>query len=104
MSHEGGAQSGPPLFRRTLFASGPEWQLLHEVKEEKVGIREEIEGKQDPQTLDIPNSFMYEDREEIMMEGAEGIKAHNVIPVGGEKRIGRSKKAKTRQTRPFFDK
>ena len=64
--------------------SGLEWKLLHEVKEEKAGLHEEREDKKDPWTPDIPNSFMYADREEVMMEGAEAVKAHNII--GGDKK------------------
>ena len=41
--------------------SGPEWQLLHEVKEEKAGIQEEKEDEKDPQTPGILTSFMYAD-------------------------------------------
>ena len=58
-------------------------------------IRERREEKQDPQTPDIPNTFMHTEREEVMMEGKEGVKAHNVI--GGERKIDRSRKAKVRQ-------
>ena len=38
---------------------------------------------------------MYEGREEVRMEGEDGVKAHNVI--GGEKKIDRSKRARTKQ-------
>ena len=38
---------------------------------------------------------MYTDREEVMMGGTEGVKAHSVT--GGEKKIDRSRKTKTRQ-------
>ena len=75
--------------------SGPEWQLLHEVKKGSKDIKERKEEKQHPQTPDIPNTFMYAEREEVKMEGEDGVKAHNVI--GGETKIDRSKKAKIRQ-------
>ena len=55
-------------------------------------IRERREEKQDPQTPDIPNTFMHTEREEVMMEGKEGVKAHNIV--GGERKIDRSRKAK----------
>ena len=38
---------------------------------------------------------MHTDREDVMIEGIEGVKAHNVT--GGEKKIDRSRTAKTRQ-------
>ena len=69
--------------------------MLHEIKKGSKDIKERKEEKQDPQTPDIPNTFMYAEREEVRMEGEEGVKAHNVI--GGEKKIDRSKKAKIRQ-------
>jgi len=70
--------------------SGPELQLLHEIKKGSKDIKERKEEKQDPQMPDIPNTFMYAEREEVRMEGEEGVKAHNVI--GGERKIDRSKK------------
>ena len=75
--------------------SGPEWQLLHEVRREDKNVKERKEERQDPQEPDILNTFMYAGREEVQMEGEDGVKAHNVI--GGEKKIDRSKKARTKQ-------
>ena len=37
-------------------------------------MKERKDEKQDPQTPDIPNTFMYVEREEVRMEGEEGIK------------------------------
>ena len=75
--------------------SGPEWQLLHEVRREDKNVKERKEERQDPQEPDILNTFMYAGREEVQMEGEDGVKAHNVI--GGEKKIDRSKKERTKQ-------
>ena len=59
--------------------SGPEWQLLYEIQEGSKDMKERNEEKQDPQTPDMPSTLMYGEREEVRMEGEEGIKAHNVI-------------------------